>query len=469
MQPLSLLFTLLLSAAPLAGQTTENRVALVIGNANYSNNPLVNPVNDARSVAAALQAAGFEVIERYNLVEDSLNTLISDFSYSFNNPNTVALFYYAGHGIQYNGKNYLVPIGADNMEKETEAEWRCVPLERIASKMQDAGNRLNIIILDACRSFRLPRVTRTIQNGLVEYSDKMPESLIVYSTSPGSVADDRSGTKNGLFTENLLKHLRTPGLEAREMFLKVQKEVEESSKGRQIPNVEGNPAYKFYFFQKMNQAAKDTIASFPDRDKDGLTDAADRCPDAAGPQFLQGCPDSDNDGVIDMLDNCPQVSGRVANQGCPEDKSMQKKSSGWERFVGVSYARFGTHDRFDNSVSYNAYQAYFAFINKIGGYISVGGYSGASTDGGYGISTYPVGAIGPGIRVLNTASGFRGYVLAGLMLFGNNSDEPITDDANYVGYEVLVAGNIGEVGLKAGYVGGFAKIKGFTVGVHYCF
>lgn len=470
MKPFSSLLALLLFAASLAGQTTENRVALVVGNANYSNNPLVNPVNDAQSVAAALRAAGFEVTEKYNLVEDSLNTQISDFSYSFNNPNTVALFYYAGHGIQYNGKNYLVPIGADNMEEETEAEWRCVPLERIASKMQDAGNRLNIIILDACRSFRLPRVTRTIQNGLVEYREKLPESLIVYSTSPGHVADDRSGTKNGLFTENLLKHLRTPGLEARDMFLKVQKEVEESSKGRQIPNVEGTPAYKFYFFEEVKPTANNTITVSPDRDKDGLTDAADRCPDAAGPQFLQGCPDGDNDGVIDMLDHCPQVFGSVANQGCPNEKPGLKKPSGWENCVGVGYSTF-TSDANGGltTIRCHAIQLNYFLINQIGGYISLGAYTGQSS-GDYNISIYKAGSIGAGTRFLNLTSGFRAYIFAGAMYFHNNSDSDVFDGVkNFYGYEVFLVGNLRDAGLKAGFVSGINKGKGFSAGLHYCF
>ncbi|HRI59026.1 MAG TPA: caspase family protein [Saprospiraceae bacterium] len=473
-----LLFSLFPHLSPVAGQTVENRVALVVGNANYAYNPLTNPVNDAKDMAEALREAGFQVTEKYNLTEDSLNILITDFSYSFKNSNTVALFYFAGHGLQYKGNNYLVPIGADNLSVETDVEWRCVPLERIASKMQDAGNRMNIIILDACRSIPLPRETRTIQSGLAQYREKLPESLIVYSTAPGSVSEDRSGKPNGLFTEKLLKHLRTPGLEAREMFLQVQKEVEESSNGRQVPNVEGKPAYKFYFFKDMKPAVQDTIAAFPDRDKDGVTDAADRCPDAAGPQYLQGCPDSDNDGVIDMLDHCPQVFGLLANKGCPEDKPGQKEASGWQHCVGISYSRFGKNDEtgtYLRSVSYNAYQVYYSLVNKIGGFISLGGYSGSydlSGSSDYNISTRLVGAIGPGARILNTSTKIRGYVFAGVMFFGHSSnkgEETFGHPVDYIGYEFLLACSIHNLGLKAGYITGFEQVKGFAVGVHYCF
>lgn len=462
----SVLLMFVLWAGLLSAQAPEKRIALVIGNSRYTNNMLKNPSNDARDMAAVLRKAGFVVTERYDQGYIAFNNEVTDFVRSFRDSNTVALFYYAGHGVQDNGDNYLVPVDADSLA-EDEITFRCVPLERITDKMKGANNYMNIIILDACRNFRMAATGRSARKGLAQFEGDLSESLIAYATAPGSVASDQNDRANGLFTEKLLKHIVTPGLEISEIFFEVRKDVKEQSNNKQIPSLVNNLTRKFYFFG--GPPAGQTQAQPADTDQDGVPDTADRCPYDAGAVHLQGCPDSDSDGVIDLLDKCPQEFGSPANHGCPENKPVQKKSSGWESIIGVSYARFGTHDRFDNSVSYNAYQAYFAFINKIGGFISVGGYSGSSSDGGYSISTYPIGAIGPGIRVLNTASGIRSYVLAGLMLFGNNSDEPITDDANYIGYEVLVVGNIGEVGLKAGYIGGFAKIKGFTVGVHYCF
>jgi len=247
------LFTLLfalLCFCNLAAQT-EKRVALVVGNAKYSNNPLANPANDARDMAAVLRSAGFTVTEKYDQSYDALNNLVTDFARSIKDPNAVALFYYAGHGVQYGGTNYLVPIGADNLGDENEIEWRCVPLDRITSKMQDAGNRLNIVVLDACRAFPVARGTRKLQNGLVETGGSIPELLIAYATAPGKVADDHSEGQNGLFTATLLRHLRTPGYDLHKVFLETRKDVKNLTNGKQVPGVMDNVTLDFYFFPPL--------------------------------------------------------------------------------------------------------------------------------------------------------------------------------------------------------------------------
>lgn len=232
----------------LAAQTAEKRVALVVGNARYTTSPLANPANDARDVATALQKAGFSVTLKYDQAYDALNNLLTDFARSIKDPGTVALFYYAGHGVQYGGQNYLVPIGADNVVDESEIEWRCVPLERVTAKMQDASNRLNVIVLDACRSFPVARGARKLQNGLTQTGGAVPELLIAYATAPGSVADDRSDGTNGLFTASLLRHISTPGYDLHKVFLETRKDVKQRTNGKQVPGVTDNVTIDFYFF-----------------------------------------------------------------------------------------------------------------------------------------------------------------------------------------------------------------------------
>ena len=469
----SVLLMFVLWAGLLSAQTPEKRIALVIGNSRYTNNMLKNPSNDARDMAAVLRKAGFVVTERYDQGYIAFNNEVTDFVRSFRDSNTVALFYYAGHGVQDNGDNYLVPVNADSLA-EDEITFRCVPLERITDKMKGANNYMNIIILDACRNFRMAATGRSVRKGLAQFEGDLSESLIAYATAPGSVASDQNDRANGLFTEKLLKHIVTPGLEISEIFFEVRKDVKEQSNNKQIPSLVNNLTRKFYFFG--GPPTEKTNALVIDTDLDGVPDVQDRCPSDSGPLQLQGCPDSDNDGVINMLDHCPQVFGSAANEGCPEEKPPTKKMLGWERFLGVSYSSFGTHDNSGNylkTVSYNAYEVYYAMANKIGGFISIGAYSGTYdlvSSGDYVISTRLMGAIGPGFRVLNTSSGIRGYVFGGLMLFGNNSGEEVFGHkATYTAYKLFLAGNINHVGFKAGYIGGFEQVKGVVLGVHWCF
>ncbi|MFN0176459.1 MAG: caspase domain-containing protein [Saprospiraceae bacterium] len=469
------LLLLVFWAGLLSAQIQEKRVALVIGNSNYANNLLINPANDARDMAAVLRRAGFSVVEKYDQNFTNFNNAVTDFTRSFKDSNTVALFYYAGHGVQDNSENYLVPIDADSLV-EDEITYRCVPLERITAKMKGANNYMNIIILDACRNFQIQMKGRTIQWGLAQFEDNLSESLIAYATAPGRTALDQSDRANGLFTENLLKHILTPGLEISEIFFEVRKDVKRQSNNKQVPSLVNNLTRKFYFFgvPTLEQPQAAPI----DTDKDGVPDASDRCPYDFGQVGLQGCPDSDHDGVINMLDKCPQVFGSLSNQGCPDENRGPKKSSGWESCIGVSYSRFGMNDEtgaYLKSVSYSGYQVYYTLVNKIGGFVSLGGYSGGydlSTSSDYTIPMHVVGALGPGIRILNTSSDVNVCAFAGLMLFGSGTDkgeETFGHRTNYIGYEFLLTGSIHKVGLKAGFITGFEKIKGFTVGMHYCF
>ncbi len=221
----------------------ENRVALVIGNSDYKTAALANPANDASDMASSLRKCGFTVIKYINCRKQQMRRAIREFGEKIRNGG-VGLFYYAGHGLQVNGANYLVPVDADvNVEYEVEDE--CVKASSVLRAMEYAGNRLNIVILDACRNNPLKRSFRSAATGLARM-DAPAGSLIAYATSPGSVAADGTG-RNGLYTSNLMKHMMTPGLSIEEMFKNVRLNVMNTTNKTQVPWESSSMTGDFYF------------------------------------------------------------------------------------------------------------------------------------------------------------------------------------------------------------------------------
>jgi hypothetical protein len=210
---------------------SEQRVALVIGNADYASGPLRNPVNDAKAMAAALRSCRFDVIEKLNVNRRDTRTAIRDFAKRIK-AGGVGLFYYAGHGVQVNGENYLVPIGAE-MRSEDEVDDDCVRASFVLEKMEDADNRVNIVILDACRNNPYARSFRSSIRGLARM-DAATGSILAYSTAPGDVSADGQG-ENGLYTSKLLQHINTPGMKIEELFKEVRKDVMAGSSDQQVP------------------------------------------------------------------------------------------------------------------------------------------------------------------------------------------------------------------------------------------
>jgi len=237
----------------------ENRIALVIGNGNYKYSPLVNAVNDANDIAAALKRCNFHVMKAINVNRKAMYQEIRRFGYKLKNYD-VGLFYYAGHGIQVNGDNYLVPIGA-KVYTEDEVIDEGVLVSSVLRKMKSASNRLNIIILDACRDNPFRSNFRSSNRGLAKM-DAPPGSISAYSTAPGSVALDGQD-KNGLYTGKLLKYIMTPGIEVGQLFKYVRIEVMSESKNRQVPWESSSLVSDFFFIGNRGVAVKKNINQLP--------------------------------------------------------------------------------------------------------------------------------------------------------------------------------------------------------------
>jgi hypothetical protein len=217
-----------------ATASAERRVALVIGNGAYESAPLRNPVNDARAMAKVLRDLGFEVIHLENasqaMMADAVNTLGRQLA-----PGGVGLFYFAGHGVQSAGRNYLIPVHTD-IRGEADLEPKAIDAARVLERMEGAGNDLNIVILDACRNNPFAKKFRSgagARGGLAAM--QAPKgSLIAFATSPGSIASDGAG-ENGVYTKHLLENLRTPGIQVEQMFKHVRSGVVAETRGQQLP------------------------------------------------------------------------------------------------------------------------------------------------------------------------------------------------------------------------------------------
>jgi hypothetical protein len=206
------------------------RLALVIGNKDYPKRPLINPVNDARDIKAALEKVGFRVIYRENADLAGMDNAVREFVHHLGK-DTVGLFYYSGHGAQADGSNFLIPVGAD-IESKSELKARAYDASIILGEMQEVGNQVNIVILDACRNSPYKGLRGT-ENGMASMFGPKG-SIIAYSTAPGSVADDNTSGRNGLYTSYLKKYLVQPGLTIEEMFKKVRESVLEENRD-QVP------------------------------------------------------------------------------------------------------------------------------------------------------------------------------------------------------------------------------------------
>ena len=244
---LAALLILIFAAAPRVGLASEERrVALVMGNGSYRHvTALNNAVNDANDVAEALEKLGFTVIRKIDADRAGMREGVRDFALQIKRGG-VGLFFYAGHGLQVDGDNYLVPVDAE-LQQKFEIEDQCLKVNYVLAAMEEAQNELNIIILDACRNNPF-RSFRGVGQGLA-YMDAPTGSIIAFATAPGSVASDGTG-RNGLYTSKLLKHIATPGLRLLDVFNYVGHDVMAVSNQAQVPWVNHTPLKPFYFVEK---------------------------------------------------------------------------------------------------------------------------------------------------------------------------------------------------------------------------
>ena len=239
-----LLVALALWCAASAGALAEKRVALVVGNSGYQHAvPLANPANDASAIAQLFKDIGFDVVEvRRDVLTLDLRRAIREFSLHARDAD-VAIVFYAGHGFEMNGTNYLVPTDA-KLERDFDVEDETVPLDRFLAAVEPA-KRLRLVILDACRDnpfvkkMRRSVATRAVGQGLAKIDVTSTDTLIAFAAKAGSVATDGEGPHSP-FTSALLKHLPTPGLDVRILFGRVRDDVFTSTARRQEPFVYGS-------------------------------------------------------------------------------------------------------------------------------------------------------------------------------------------------------------------------------------
>ena len=247
----------------------DDRVALVIGNNAYPTEPLKNAVNDARAVQKTLQDLGFKVVYRPNADITAMRSAAVDFTRMLDGA-TAAVFYYAGHGIQYRDKNFLVPIDA-KLTSEAEIVFNALEVGQILERMEDAKVKYKFIILDACRNNPFRDVFAT--SGLAKISRVPPGTIISYAAAAGAVAQDGDGD-NGLYTKHLLDEIRNPANQATLVFQNVSSLVGQESGGKQFPEFQSvaQPGARPFFFAEGGARAVVTAGTTVSAETNTLID-----------------------------------------------------------------------------------------------------------------------------------------------------------------------------------------------------
>jgi len=258
----------------------QERVALVIGNSNYANSPLANPVNDARLIAATLRQLDFDVIEQLDADENTMERAIQDFGDRLEDigKKAVGLLYYAGHGVQLDGVNYLIPIGA-KIDRERRINSEAVSTNVVMDAFEYARNELNFLILDSCRDNPYASSSRSAHRGLASM-DAPAGTLIAYATGPGKTSFDGDG-ENSPYSSALATAMRQKGVAVEEMLKNVARSVVAETGNQQRPWQTSSLIVEFYFVQE---------ASDDDSEADELMSKADF---ERENRFWRGIQDSD--------------------------------------------------------------------------------------------------------------------------------------------------------------------------------
>ena len=256
------------AALPDTPSSHGRRLALVIGNDAYPENRLHNAVNDARSMKSALEDTGFTVRISLNATQQQMETVVDEFVGEVN-PGDIALFFYAGHGMQISDQNYLIPVDFQ-ARTAVDAKYKAYPAQRVQENLEGAGAAMQIIILDACRNNPF-RSWRGGSDGLAAMHAGRG-TYIAFATAPGLTAADSPEGKNGLFTGELVTVLREAGLTIDQVFNRVREQVERKSRGQQHPWSLSEVTGEFYF--KVTIEGSVAIPSAPARDLTGERELA---------------------------------------------------------------------------------------------------------------------------------------------------------------------------------------------------
>jgi hypothetical protein len=259
-----------ITAKQLETMRTEKRVALVIGNARYKTQPLRNPVNDARAMSKKLRSLGFDVIERINVDKKRMQASIIDFGKKLADGG-VGVFYFAGHGIQNRNRNFILPVDAQ-MQDEDYLRVEGVNVDEVLFEMGDAGNRLNVLILDACRNNPYRSRTRGARSGGLAQMHAPTGTYISYAAAPGEVAFDGKG-EHSPYTGALLDVIGQPGVKLEDAFKRVRTKVHGVTGGRQVPFTEETVLGDFYFKVPDENSVTSSRASGRQADEDRLWNA----------------------------------------------------------------------------------------------------------------------------------------------------------------------------------------------------
>jgi formylglycine-generating enzyme required for sulfatase activity len=207
------------------------RLALVIGNRDYKQHPLANPVNDANDLAAVLGEIGFDVTVANDLNHSKIDLALRTYAAKVQAGDT-ALFYFSGHAMEVDGQNYLLPVGFDAAAEE-DVKYQAVPASQVQERLQGRGARVTILILDACRDNPYRTWKRGVGGGLAGMSGS--GVYVAFAAAPGKQADDNPNERNGRFTKHLLAELRVPGLTIDDVFNRVRTRVAGETGAKQVP------------------------------------------------------------------------------------------------------------------------------------------------------------------------------------------------------------------------------------------
>lgn len=248
-----------MAASAQANAPLDIRLALVIGNSAYPGTAaLSNPANDAKAMSEQLRKLGFQVLELRDGSRDQMTEAIDDARKRLQGKNGVGMLYYAGHGLQINWRNYMVPVDAQP-KTQNDVVAQAVDVDAVINAFNQAGNRVNILVLDACRNN--PYDGTASAKGLAQI-DAVPGTFLAYATAPGNTADDGEGS-NGLYTSYLLQELAKPVSRIEDVFKRVRLQVRQKSRGQQIPWESTSLEEDFVFNDGRGPGATTPIAPLP--------------------------------------------------------------------------------------------------------------------------------------------------------------------------------------------------------------